>query len=508
MGLSIPARDWWVADMPALSGPLRIAFYGGLLLFAATVGWHDSPLHMVDICERTAPALYKARGLLALLGVDALAHEHRVAFLVAIRPVAIIAWVCVIVGFLQRPAAIITAIGVFALWGVGLGAMGCNHDWYLPVYALVLLCFTRSRDRWSVDYWISRWRRGDVSSATETPSPPSKLADTGFSRQVISLCAVAVLFSAGVAKVLEGGFAWADGISLQSYLDSGWPAWPWLRDWVVPRLWVCQLLSIGTLVVELGAPVALFSRRLRAPVFVAAAAMHLGIWALMSIKYFPQAWCYLLCVAWPRERRLSTAELSGDQSMRFRTASLAGWSLVFALTAVTFLRVEWWPLSHIPMYSGYMKTYELPYAEQMIAGYPASAFDEIVEAQKIAKACAASSCPWLVKGTFGRRAALYFGGEDVDPIHALPLLQKQGQPLESWNLIIREIVMADLAAKPDWDYREDATDSDVYPAQEFVTRLLPALRQARPQPAYTHVMLSSGDILRGGAFLSEIALDE
>ena len=114
----------------------------------------------------------------------------------------------------------------------------------------------------------------------------------------------------------------------------------------------------------------------------------------------------------------------------------------------------------------------------------------------------------LVRVTFGRGADLWFGGKDLDPISALPLLQKQGQPLESWNLIVHEIVTADLAAKPDWADREDATDSDVYPAQEFVTRLLPALRQARPQPAYSHVMLSSGNILRGGVFLSEIALDE
>ncbi len=90
---------------------------------------------------------------------------------------------------------------------------------------------------------------------------------------------------AGLAKILADGGAWLGGDALALVLveHAEGPLAP-LRLWVAQQPWLCALMGLTTVIVELAAPVMLLPR-LRWPWVLTAAAMHLGIAALMGYVY-------------------------------------------------------------------------------------------------------------------------------------------------------------------------------------------------------------------------------
>ncbi|MBX3231594.1 MAG: hypothetical protein KIT84_23800 [Labilithrix sp.] len=113
---------------------------------------------------------------------------------------------------------------------------------------------------------------------------------------VLRTCAVAtavVYFVAGVSKLRSGGGAWLTGEAL-----GAWLAWDALRKIELGSLYsplapvvagsrpLLQILAIYTLLVELGAPVALASPRAGRAWALATWAFHAGILATMAIGFF------------------------------------------------------------------------------------------------------------------------------------------------------------------------------------------------------------------------------
>jgi len=111
--------------------------------------------------------------------------------------------------------------------------------------------------------------------------------------RLAALATTLTYFVAGVSKLRVGGVAWLTGDAL-----GAWLRWDALRKielgsfaspvaaWVAARPAVVQTMAIYTLVVELGAPFALLSRRTTYTWVVAAWAFHAGILATMAIGFF------------------------------------------------------------------------------------------------------------------------------------------------------------------------------------------------------------------------------
>src|SRR5262249_16034109 len=127
---------------------------------------------------------------------------------------------------------------------------------------------------------------------------------SGFARQCVLVAAVGILFNAGISKLVDGGWRWLDGQSMQWYLyhtvratrgGRGWPAFASIVESSPP---MCRLLSGFPLALELGAPIALLSRKLRHLFIFLALSLHVGIWALMGLAFMGQSWCYILVVDW------------------------------------------------------------------------------------------------------------------------------------------------------------------------------------------------------------------
>jgi hypothetical protein len=110
--------------------------------------------------------------------------------------------------------------------------------------------------------------------------------------QVLAVVTVATYVAAGIAKLRGSGWAWFDGDVLRDKVafDNlrktlvGADTSP-LGTALVGHAWPWPPLAVLTMLVELGAPVALLGRRWAAAWVAAAWAFHVGVVALMAIAF-------------------------------------------------------------------------------------------------------------------------------------------------------------------------------------------------------------------------------
>lgn len=410
-GLSERFEGWLLGTMPPLSGRLRFVFYGGSL--ALFVVLNDG---LSFTLSRASPYLYQPRGITAFLGVPSFAPGA----MRALMAVTYLAWLCAAVGLFTRPAKILTAGGVLLAIGFEQAyETGSTHVHTLLVYVLVLLCFSDSDREWSVDAWLRR-RRGLTQ---EAEGGVASIGATGLPRQAILMAVVGLYFGSGLSKLVDAGPRWIDGQSLQYYIGSqvdrtSFEIITALRMWVSEQRWLCQILSLSTLVIELGAPIALFSRRLRHLWIPAWISMHLGIVLLMAPNYWIHSWCVGVLLtdwAWLRHTletrsffegdrpRLESVLASPGQSMRVRAL---GGALVVMAAVPPVVQIEWFPVTHVPMYSSYV-------TPDVVGGVPVEDFGDETRVRELAGRCSGSRaigyprrCPWRVPRALADRLTL------------------------------------------------------------------------------------------------------
>jgi hypothetical protein len=157
------------------------------------------------------------------------------------------------------------------------------HTENLTVLHVIALACARAADALSLDARRAR------SSGTPRPEPDGRY---GWPIRLFCAITVASYFIAGVAKLRNSGLAWITSDVLRNYVaydnvrkialgDTHAP----LGGAIVRYGWLFPPLAAGSLAMELGAPLALFSRRI-AVVFCAAAWLfHVGVLAVMAILF-------------------------------------------------------------------------------------------------------------------------------------------------------------------------------------------------------------------------------
>ena len=137
-----------------------------------------------------------------------------------------------------------------------------------------------------------------------------------------------VFFSAGASKLLSSGAAWVTSDHMvtvllkEQYNNDPLVAW---GAWIARHPPLPNLMAALTLVLELGYPLALFSRRARLFFVPCMFAAQLGIRVLMG----PAFWPFLICSAvrvpwsyvWPFARR-ETMSVRNSPSFRPRSAQV------------------------------------------------------------------------------------------------------------------------------------------------------------------------------------------
>lgn len=342
---------FWLNDLEPLGGRLRFAFYAGILaMFLA--GTSRSPLFAYEVFVWTDPDFYTPVGIFSWFGVDWVSE----GLLRALAGVGIAALCCSAVGLGRSVAPWIAAVCLFILYGIVQGAVGVTHRWHVPIYALIALCFAATDDGYSFDEWLA-----DRFPGYPRQSGPA-LFRTGFARKLVLLFAVSTFFSGFVAKIIESGFAWGDGSTLHFVIAKSHSRSPALAEFIINHHWATVLLASGSLAVEGLAPLALISKKARHAFVGIALGFHLGIMLVMSPRYFPQMWCYILLVDWGaigrsirrhRGWELNPISQPAVSAATTRAAGIAGVAIAAGLCVIAFARIEFWPLTHIPMYSVY-----------------------------------------------------------------------------------------------------------------------------------------------------------
>lgn len=479
--------NWWLNDLPPLHGVLRFIVYGVLLYL--------HPFYGLSRYVATDPELFVPYGLLHVLHIPYISPEY-INILVKITQVA---WLFAAIGLATRFSMIFTALGFAFVHGMFMGSNTLNHGWYLPMYALIALCFARTNDCWSLDYYLSKlWRK----KGRVIPERNVTLADTGFARKLFLIITAGFYFASGAAKLLTSGSAWHDGHTLQYFsqikLAKEMPLTPFLAD----NLWLCDISSSATLILELGVIAALFSSKARHIIILGLVLMHLGIYYTFKIPYFTNVVCLALLINWggivktiealinrflkmfklkltlPRYQQSTYLKKPIDrlyQSANTLLGVVGGTILMFLMLTVAIWQIVWWPFTNVYMFSTY---FSLPL--DIRANYPRVDYYKPATAQNIAKELLDSNSHTRETAEyFFNRIALRLTGENKKPMY---LYNDLG--VYNWKqyvlTLVRPVLIEDFATKPLGHIEFDPAHPE-YPAQKFLSDYVSVLKKYIPE---------------------------
>lgn len=187
----------------------------------------------------------------------------------AIYWLTVAAGVLALVGLFTRPAMLALALGVWFLVAHRFSYGDVHHSEAMFAFFLMSLALAPSGDDLSVDAW--RRRR-----AGRAPAEMSPFARWPFA--LAHLLLAMVYFSTGITKLIFGGLQWMNGYTLQgrTLMDALGRDIP-LGIWFAQQHTLAILLSIGTVIFELGFCLSLFLPRWKTLFFAAALAFHVGL---------------------------------------------------------------------------------------------------------------------------------------------------------------------------------------------------------------------------------------
>ncbi|HEY6078636.1 MAG TPA: hypothetical protein VIW29_07525, partial [Polyangiaceae bacterium] len=229
---------------------------------------------------------------------------------------------------LPQPAVVAGVVGALLL-GAAF-TLGLRYRLVAPLFALLLLWVTSYRSSWGMLFHTDNLLLLHVlllaaapaadayawGGRSEVPASADAVhARYGWAIQALCLLTVVTYLVAGVAKLKLAGLGWLDGEQLRAQI-----AYDNLRKielgrgpssfgvWLVRHPALFPALAVLTLVVELGAPLALLHRRLALVWALAAWGFHVGVVVSMNIKFpYPLAWVPYL--AFFRVERLAETAL-------------------------------------------------------------------------------------------------------------------------------------------------------------------------------------------------------
>ncbi|MGH9150285.1 MAG: hypothetical protein ACRD0F_08090, partial [Acidimicrobiales bacterium] len=285
---ALPATVWGPASRspgggagwlfgPGAARPLRIAQAGMAVLIGLRTALGPYPA----LAGQPA-ALFRPRSVFVVL--DAMPPRPAI---VAVQVVGVVAAVAALVaGGRRRPALIVAWGCLFALAGLR-GSLGkiLHNDVLLLLAALPVV--------------VARVRPARESVHHGWPVRTALVVTTG------------AYFFSGLAKLVVSGPAWLAPSNLSAILveaaEPGRAPAAALGLFVAERPALAALAAAGILILELGFPAVLVSRRARLPFAAGAVAFHAGTWLTLGLDY----WCWAAVVAlvvpdWsqPRQGRL------------------------------------------------------------------------------------------------------------------------------------------------------------------------------------------------------------
>ena len=265
---------------PGSLGAVRMIVCVALL--GATLGERAADVARISPWEREDD-MGVMRLLYALpLGLNALAANS--TGMLALKALTLALLAAAAVGWRTRIVVPAAALCWFVLAGVIRSHLSFTHNGIVPFYLLVILCFTRCGDGFSLDRMLRIARGQRVVPAD------ARRATYAWGRYAVWAAVALFYVAAGVSKLRIGGWMWWEGRNIQAILFSGaFRGFPWdfpimSMDWV--PLAAFSAMGIMTLVTELGMGLVLVSGRARAIMPMMAMGMHVGIRMVQKIRFY------------------------------------------------------------------------------------------------------------------------------------------------------------------------------------------------------------------------------
>lgn len=282
-------RFWFEPVEPANLGLCRIIFFGAFFLFylpqdfSAWAEVSDVFWMPIWLFERLhLPVL--SSGLLAMLQ-----GFWKVALALS----------CV--GLLTRASTVSSFILGAYLLGLPHNFGKISHYDALVVIILGIMALSRCGDDWSVDQLIRRMRPGSAPVAKRSVS-----GEYAWPVRAVWLMFALIFFGAGISKIRDSGLEWvaSDNLALvliqSNYrLNEGGPLTSWGLN-LAQYGWLCRLLAAATVAVEVGYPLALFSRRARWIIIPFVFFMQIAIRLLVGPSFYQFLICNLFWIQWDR----------------------------------------------------------------------------------------------------------------------------------------------------------------------------------------------------------------
>jgi Vitamin K-dependent gamma-carboxylase len=220
---------------------------------------------------------------------------------VQFRPVGVVRVLSSPLPALAVQALVVAAIAAGIAYVIGLRFRVTG-----PLFAALLLWVTSYRNSWGMIFHTENLavlhvlvlgvvRSADALSLDARRKPQERAPDARYGWPIRLLCAITVLtyVIAGVSKLRNAGYDWVSGDVLRNYVAHDnvrkialGDAHSSLGGSLVGYRWLWPPLALVSMIVELGAPLALVHRRLARAWVAVAWLFHIGVLALMAI-FFP-----------------------------------------------------------------------------------------------------------------------------------------------------------------------------------------------------------------------------
>jgi uncharacterized membrane protein YphA (DoxX/SURF4 family) len=197
--------------------------------------------------------------------------------------VTIAAGITTLIGLCTRTSAFVFALGNWFFLAHGSSYGEEHHSEAIFAIFLMLLAFSPSGYRFSVDAVIRRWRAGKNRSETNS----QRFVTAIWPLRLVQVLLALAYFSTGLAKLVYGGLQWMNGYTLQNMIFGDAILWGRTAGiWLAQQHTLCVLLSVGTILFEVFFFLTLFIPRIIPYFIIAGTLFHTFIFITMAAPFF------------------------------------------------------------------------------------------------------------------------------------------------------------------------------------------------------------------------------
>ncbi len=196
------------------------------------------------------------------------------------------------IGLFTRLSVIGALISSFYVLGIPGNFGKTGHGEGILILTMLILACAKCGDAWSIDRLIFR-------------KPKLVSGEYTWPIKMVWLLMAMIFLNAGLTKLRLGGLAWVttDNMSItirQHYHGNLSSPASQLGNWIADRSWLSRAIAGGTILIELGMTLALFSKRLRFLLVPAAFCAQGGIYLTMGVAFTQFMFVYLFWIPWDR----------------------------------------------------------------------------------------------------------------------------------------------------------------------------------------------------------------